>query len=278
LSLAGPVILLLTLLSWLVVLWAGWTLVFVSGDPSLLDTRNYDPAAWPDQGYFAAYTMFTMGNGDFTPASSAWQMATSLATGSGMLLVTLSITYVLSVLRAVTQSRSFASGVSGLGTRGEELVWRGWNSDQKNFDNLDFQLTRLASQLDDVTEQHLAYPILHYYHSIRPRAATPRAVAILDDALLILETGVSEEHRTNEVLIGTLRSSIENYLEVLKFEAIDPSDELPPQPDLRDLREQGVPTVSDEAFLDGVVSYHSRRQKLQSAIRQSGRNWPDEDE
>ena len=276
LSLAGPVILVLTLLVWLGLLWAGWTFVFLAGEPSLLSTRTYAPAAWPDQGYFVAYSMFTMGNGDFTPAGGGWQVATSLTTGSGMLLVTLSITYVLSVLRAVTQARSFASGVTGLGRVGGEIVRRGWDPEREDFDDLDFQLTRLASQLDDVTEQHLSYPILHYYHSIRQRSATPRAVALLADVLLLLESGVADGHRADDVVRGSLASSIDSYLEVLESEAIDPAEELPPHPDLEDLRERDIPTVTDEAFDAGIDGHRSRRQLLNRALEQTGRRWPSE--
>lgn len=274
LSIAGPAILVLTLAAWLGGLWAGWTLVFVGGEPSLLATRDYTPAAWPDQGYFVAYAMFTMGNGDFAPASSAWQVATSVTTGSGMLLVTLSITYVLSVLRAVTQARSFASGVSGLGDQGTEHLRLAWDEGEEDFEDLERQLSRLAAQLDTVTEQHLAYPILHYYHSRRPRASTPRAVASLDDVLLVLETGVPAAHRGNAALRHTLESSIENYLEVLESEAVGPPGEDPPLPDLAALREHGVPTVEDEAFEEGVEAHRSRRRSLHAVLEQSGWGWP----
>ena len=274
LSLAGPVILALTLLTWLGLLWAGWTLLFVGGEPSLLDTRNYEPAVWPDHGYFVAYSMFTMGNGDFTPASSAWQVVTSLTTGSGMLLVTLSITYVLSVLRAVTEARSFASSVTGLGTSSEDHLGRGWNHDEGSFEDIEAQLFRISSRLDSVTEQHLSYPILHYYRSIRTRSATPRAVAILDDVLLLIETAVPEEYRTNDALTNTLESSIENYVEVLETEAVDPSEEGPPSPDLEVLRDLDVPTVEYESFVEGHESHRPRRRSLQTVVEESAWDWP----
>lgn len=47
---------------------------------------------------------------------------TTLSTVSGMLFITLSVTYLLNVLNAVTQKRSFASGVSGLGKHGTEIL------------------------------------------------------------------------------------------------------------------------------------------------------------
>lgn len=277
LSLAGPTILVLTLLVWLGLLWAGWTLVFVSGETSLLATRDYAPALWPDQGYFVAYSMFTMGNGDFTPAGTAWQVAASLTAGSGMMLVTLTITYVLSVLGAVTEARSFASGVTGLGRPVETLVRRAWNADREDFDDLEPELSRLAAQLDTVTEQHLSYPILHYYYSREPRGATPRAVAMLEDVLLVLEAGVPEEHRGNEVLLGTIESSIDSYLEVLETRTQEESVP-PPTPNIGALREHDVPTVTDAAFDEAMERHRPRRRRLRAVLEQSEQGWPSDEE
>lgn len=74
--------------------------------------------------YFVAYTMFTMGNGGFTPKEGAWQIVTSLTTTSGMRLVTLVVSYVLSVRSAVVQKRSFAGQANALSKWSEDFVVR----------------------------------------------------------------------------------------------------------------------------------------------------------
>lgn len=88
----------------------------------LVDTLERGPISWIDRFYFAGYTMFTLGNGDFAPKQGVWRILTTVTAASGMLFITLSVTYVLSVLDAVTQKRSFASDVSGLGSNGTEIV------------------------------------------------------------------------------------------------------------------------------------------------------------
>lgn len=54
-----------------------------------------------------------------------------------MLFITLIVTYILSVLDAVTQKRSFAMGVSGLGKQGTETVKKGWNRDNEELREID---------------------------------------------------------------------------------------------------------------------------------------------
>ncbi|XVH33461.1 ion channel (plasmid) [Haloferacaceae archaeon DSL9] len=45
--------------------------------------------------YFTGYTIFTLGNGDFYPTAANWQVTTVLTSASGLLLITLIVTYVL---------------------------------------------------------------------------------------------------------------------------------------------------------------------------------------
>lgn len=115
LGLAGPLIFAISLLVWITLIWGGWSLVFASSGNVLIDTLHRGPISWYDRAHFTGYAIFTLGNGDFAPRSGVWQIVTILTTASGMLFVTLSVTYILSVLDAVAQKRSFATGVSALG-------------------------------------------------------------------------------------------------------------------------------------------------------------------
>lgn len=124
LSHTGPLIFSLSLLVRIGLLWSGWTLIFASDERALVDTLNRGPITWFDRPYFTGYAMFTLGNGDFVPRDGVSQLATILATGNEMLFITLSVTYLLSVLDAVTQERSFATGISGLGVQSTEIVRR----------------------------------------------------------------------------------------------------------------------------------------------------------
>ena len=161
LSLSGSLILILGLTMWIALLWAGWTFLFAGGEGSLTDTRDTGPISLTERFYFVGYTVFTMGNGDFTPNDGIWQVATSLTTASGMLFVTLSVTYVLNVLSSVTQERSLANSINGLGAQSSEILETSWDGD--SFQGLEVPLNMIANQLDTLTANHKAYPILHYF-------------------------------------------------------------------------------------------------------------------
>ncbi|APX96351.1 potassium channel family protein [Natronorubrum daqingense] len=273
LSLAGPLILALTLAMWIALLWLGWTLLFAGDETALVSTHTGDPADWSGRFYYVAYTMFTNGNGDYTPTTGAWEIASSLTTATGMAFVTLGVSYILTVLGAVSEKRSFASDVTGLGERSEAFVRAGW-TDEDEFSGLDLPLESLSAQLSVLADQHKAYPILHYYHSERPSRASAMAVPIFDEALTIFRHGVSEEHQPNPTLVENARSSVDSYLDTLDTAFIDPADEVPPPPALERVREEQIRTAADGEFESALDDLSMRRRKLLGVVRADAWYWP----
>ncbi|WP_224269774.1 potassium channel family protein [Haloprofundus salinisoli] len=276
LSLSGPIILITSLAVWIALLWGGWTLLFAGGENALLDTRNTGPISWSERFYYVGYTLFTMGNGDFTPQGSLWQIATALMAGSGMLFITLSVTYILSVLDAVTQKRAFASGVSGLGEQSDEILRESWNGEE--FEGLELPLNSLTAELNTLTSNHKAYPILHYFYSPKAKHAPAVSVVVFDELLRVLRFGTPDQHRPDNLIVGNARSSVEDYLETLHDAFIDPANRLPPALELDSLREAGVPTVSDEEFADSLDTEEDRRRQLLGLIDSDLREWPNGDD
>lgn len=271
LSMAGPIILVTTLLTWVLLLWAGWTLVFAASEEAIINTTGKEALTWAGRIYFVAYTIFTLGIGDYIPANGLWQIITSIATGSGMLLITLSVSYVVSVVGAVVHKRAFARSVTGIGNSATAVIERAWDGD--SFHPLDSLLSTVAPRLGTLVEQHKAYPILHYYHSEESVDASAVAVVILDEALTLLAYGIPEQHQANTVLVEQTRSSIESYLGTLQSVYIHPADRSPPPPDLDSLRASGLPVVSDEAFTDALESLEDRRRKLLGLIEADVWQW-----
>ncbi|WP_407269661.1 ion channel [Radiobacillus sp. PE A8.2] len=255
-------------------IWAGWTLFFAGDETSLIDTQNRGPISWSDKIYFTAFTLFTLGIGDFIPKDGFWQIATSVASGSGMLFITFGVSYVLSVVEAVTLKRAFAENISGQATNGETIVKNGWNG--TDFCNIDLFLKDHATQLTKLTQQHKAYPILHYFHSEKTAQASTVAVAIFDEALTIFTFGVPENYQPNKVWIKEARSSVHSYLETLNAACINSTNNTPPAPDLNTLRATKLPTVSNEAFESSLTQLKDRRKKLLGMVEADARSWPAE--
>lgn len=272
LSLAGPFILVCTLLMWLLLLWAGWTCLFSSERESVKSTRDQTAADVSGRIYFVGYTLATMGNGDFTPRGGGWEVATALCSFSGMILLTLSVSYVLSLASAVARKRALASSISCLGKSADEWVLAFW--DGRCFRGTESQLASLSSQLATVTEQHLAYPILHYYHAADGEKSAAVMLAVLDDALLLMDGAVVQDQRPAPAALRSARQAIQTFLETLQSAWIGPALESPKQPNLMRLREAGIRTLSDAEFAEAANSADHRRRRLLGLIHQDAWQWP----
>lgn len=274
LSLFGPTSIVAVVINWVVLLWAGWVFVFASNEGSLLSTRDYEtPANWTGRIFFVAYSMFTMGNGDYAPTGGIWEVMASLTTLSGFFLATLAISYVLSVLGAVVAKRSFASQVTGMGKTAEAFVINAWNG--QDFRTLDLPLNSLSSELAVLTEQYLSYPVLQYYHGARPAKSPAVGLVVLDQVLTILRYGIPEEYRPNVAILHSAREGVQSYLDTLQSAFISAADHVPPAPDLKKLREAGIPTVDDNEFAESLEELEDRRKKLLGLLLNDGWNWSD---
>lgn len=271
-SLAGPISLLAILVLWIVLVWAGWTLLLSADPHSLVSTRQAKPVDLAGRIYFVAYTMFTMGNGDYYPAGDGWELITSLMTASGMVVVTLAISYTLSVLPAIVQSRTMASEIHGLGKDAETFLLSFWNGE--TFPQLEMQLNALAAEVTRNAQQHNAYPILHVYRGSQRPAARGPAIAILDEALTLLHFGLAETVPLAPGVIMGARTAVRTYLDTLRAVGIAPAGDTPPAPDLSRLRAHGIPTVTDETFAARLAGVAERRRLLLGLVHHDGYDWP----
>ncbi|MFC6723015.1 ion channel [Halobium palmae] len=271
-TLAGPLIVLVGLVMWISLLWIGWTFVFAGAENAVRDTIDGGPISWVERFYFVGYSLFTLGNGEFVPRDGVWQVATAFTTASGMLLITLSISYVIAVLDAVAQKRSFATSVSGLGSRGETVVTESWNGD--SFDGVELPLNTFTSELNELTTNHGAYPVLHYFYSEQQEAAAVVSIVVLDEALTLWRFGVPEEHQPSRVVVSNARAALQQYLETLGQSFVTESETVPPSPDLCTLREAGIPTVSEDVFSNHLDDLEARRRALLGVVEADARQWP----
>ena len=274
LSTAGVVLLVFTVAVWVVLVWAGWSLVFLGGGHTVRASDTGRPAGVLDTVYFVGFTISTLGVGDFVAAGPGWRLLTAVASFTGLVLVTLAITYLLAVVSAVVSRRSLAVHIGALGDTAPAVVAGGW-SDGRFSPSFLSHLVDLTGQVTATAEQHLAYPVLHYFSSRQPESAAPLALARLDDALLLLRDGVAARARPEHSAIEPLRRALDRYLAAVDVtSAARRETEPPPAPDLGALGKAGVPVVSDEEFAARVADEADRRRRLRSFVAADGWSWP----
>ncbi|MBW3577623.1 MAG: potassium channel family protein [Actinobacteria bacterium] len=270
LVLMGPVIVVSTVATWLFLLWMGWTLVFSSDVSAVVSTATGQPADWWARTYFAAYSLFTLGLGDYVPHGAPWQLATSLALVNGLGLTTLAITYLVPVVTAVTERRQQASTISALGTDAQAIVASAWDGASLRF--LDQPLFTLSQQIALTTQRHLSYPILHFYHSRSRAQEFAVSIAALDEALTIITEAVDVTIRPHPAALGAARTAVRDLLAVVGSTFHEPASQTPPPPDLTPLRQIGLPVMDDDRFAARLDELAGHRARLLAFA--TGSTWP----
>ena len=263
----------LTVLTWVLATWAEWWLVFL-GSGSVESAGTGAPAVAADVAYYAGYAVFTLGVGDFVADSPVWRVTTSVASFGGLALVTLAITYVLSVVSAVVSRRALAVQITPLGSTAGEVVTRGWTG--ASFSPAFTQhLVGLTGPLATAAQQHLAYPVLHYFRSSSPDESAPVAIAVLDDALFLLAAAVDPAVAPERAAVEPARRAIARYIRTVGGTSAPPSDAAPPPPpSVQPLRCAGIPLRPGAVLEERLAGETEHRRRLQQLVHEAGWSWP----
>lgn len=198
-NLTGPIILALTLFSWVLLLWIGASLFFSGNPDAIVNSSTNQSIEGLEVAYYSGFTLFTLGGGDYTAQTLLFKIATVLISGIGMLLLTFSASYIISVVGAVVSKRSLARSIMGIGKNSTQFLKNAWNG--KDFSQLDLLLSSINSQITELTQRTQAFPLVQYYHSEDVEKTTTVAIAVLDEALTILRYGLVNQDLVNMTLL-----------------------------------------------------------------------------
>lgn len=195
-------------------------------------------------------------------------LATVAATGSGLVLLSLAVTYLVPVASAVAERRQLASTMAALGEDGIDVVVGAWTGN--DFGVLDQHLVSLAPALARMSQHHLAYPVLHYFHSREPSAAAAPRLRALADALLLLSHGIDDGVRLSPAAARTLERALDIYLATLHGAFIAQMEEPLPPPDRSALARAGIPLAPEDGWREAVEGDAGRRRLLAGLLREDG--------
>lgn len=265
---AGLAIILSLLAFWVASGWLGYALIFNLQSDSVVNGSNGLPTNFYDKLYYAGYTLSTLGNGDLQPQGVFWKLFSAFVALSGLILLTLAITYLIPVLSAVVDKRKVSAYIAFLGDTPEDILNRGW--DGKSFKKLDAHFRNLSEMLLHHKERHLLYPIIHYFHSTDLKYAAPLCFSVLDEALSILEYHPDLQGKYNELEASILRKSMGEYLHTIGSSYIGPADETPPLPQLKNLK---MASPGNQEFERRMGEIEKRRKLLLGIVQKDGWTW-----
>ncbi len=106
-GLIGPCILSAIALTWIVLHAVGYTLMFRAG-VSLVESRSGDPANLVQTTAFVGSALSTLGASTVQVTTGWWDMLSMVAAVNGMIVLTLSVSFLLNILQTTASARTFA--------------------------------------------------------------------------------------------------------------------------------------------------------------------------
>ncbi|MCP9200544.1 potassium channel family protein [Gramella sp. GC03-9] len=266
----GYFLLIFIVLIWVLILWASLILILSAYPGSILDSTTQMPTNIWQKVYYSGFTISTLGMGDFVPSTNVWRIITSIYSFTGLILLTMSVTYFIPVLSAVIDQRKLGIKLSTLGSSPEEIVINGWNG--KDFNCLLRKIDNISDLIIKYSQQHRAYPVIHYFHNVKEKNAIILQLAKLYEALSILSVHVKEEIRPEENDLKPLVIAFENYFEVLaEVTHISTGKSVPPLPGRNKLIEKQL--VLDLQNYDFSEDVNLNRKIFKTLVHQDGWDW-----
>jgi hypothetical protein len=276
----GPLLLVSILIGWFAALTVGWTMIF-SAEGALTSAAEPEQQSsqvrWVDALFFVFGRLVGTGSSNLEPDEAGWSTAVALLTLSGVILLTLVIAWILPVVAAVVQKRALASKISALGGTPEQIICRSWTG--RDLGDLNLHLLPLIGELTVLAQRHLAYPVIHYFHSSAVRTAIGPRLAALDEALTLITAGglddIERGTRLDVSVTRPLRQAISDYLSTLEYVFIDPADDVPIPPAYGRLVQEGIldEDCISRALEARTKELETRRALLHGYVLHDGWTW-----
>ncbi|MGI8495442.1 MAG: potassium channel family protein [Pyrinomonadaceae bacterium] len=143
--------------------------------------------------YFSGVTFLTIGYGDILPVSGFTRFFALIEGASGIAIISLSITYLITVYGALERRRTVALIFYHQARQGADIS--GFivsHFARGNFHSLTPSLHEATRNLDEMLESHLEYSIIHFFHSREVYKGLPRIIFIVFEAVAILNSMLDE--------------------------------------------------------------------------------------
>lgn len=116
---SGPLVMTAVAVVWVLGIWLGWTLVFLSDQGSVTWADDGDVAGfWGTFGH-AGRQVSTLGSGTTDPEGTTWYVAGVLGAISGMVVMTLAVSFILTTTTTVAGGRALCGLTEALDVRDE---------------------------------------------------------------------------------------------------------------------------------------------------------------
>ena len=194
LSMVGPLLMPLLITLFILMLLTGFALIYL---PRIETEFRIDETAQTNRFFQAFYisgvTFLTVGYGDIVPISALTRTLALVEAATGLAIISLAITYLLSVYGALERKRTVALKFYHQARQGADVA--GFivsHFARGRFHSLTESLREATGDLQELLESHLEHPVIHYFHPPEVYKGFPRALFVVLETVAILNAHLDE--------------------------------------------------------------------------------------
>jgi hypothetical protein len=288
LNMVGPLLLPLLIAAYVVLLVLAFALVYYPHVPGgfTYGVEHPEPG-WVDALYFSGVTLTTVGYGDVVPRVTPLRIVALFEASSGLIVITLAITYILTVYTALGRKRAVAVSLYHQAGEGADVAgFIAHHFVEGRFYGLRDALRTVTRDLQELHESHIDHPVIHYFHPVEVYKGTPRVLFLLLETCAVIRAALDREDNAdlrNYPEVRTLDAGVRHVLNELiasldlerrarpRRPTTEEAEENERRRRRRDeqtlarLRESGIGVRRDTE--QGWVEYRMQREEWESKLR-----------
>jgi hypothetical protein len=217
LNAVGPGLMPLLIVTYIVLLTLAFALVYFPHVPDDFQlTVAKGETAWVNAVYFSGCTLTTLGYGDIVPRTTALRFVALFEAASGFALISLAITYLLTVNTALERKRTVALSLYHQAGEGADAAGyiAHYFVDGK-FHGLREALRTSTRDIQALLESHVEHPVINYFHPVEVYRSLPRILFLLLETCTVIRATLDREESAdlrNFPEVRTLEASARHVL------------------------------------------------------------------
>ncbi len=220
LNIIGPLLLPALIVSYIFILVSGFALIYLPHMPAHFNIAEGAGASpWFESFYFSGVTLTTIGYGDIAPRSVPMRLIALAEGATGFAVISLAVTYLVTVYRALERKRSVALSFYHQAEEGADVArFIAHHYLNGHFYGLESMLRVAARDLQELLESHIEHPIIHYFHTVEVYKSLPRVLFLTLETASVIRSCIDPEEYPETVdhpEVRTLAASARHVLRQL---------------------------------------------------------------
>ncbi|HEX8846825.1 MAG TPA: potassium channel family protein [Pyrinomonadaceae bacterium] len=195
LNVVGPLLMPLLIIIYIAMLIVGFALIYYPRMPANFAVQA-EAAASPFMAaiYFSGITLTTVGYGDIAPHTMGMRLTALSESASGFALISLAITYLITVYRALERKRAVALSFYHQAEEGADVgAFIKHHFVGGRFYGLETTMRMATRDIQGLLESHVEHPVIHYFHPPEVYKSLPRILFLSLEISAVIRSCLDDE-------------------------------------------------------------------------------------